>query len=357
MQDSKQIEFIAERVVSEVLARHLPEIRQEMVRRVIAELPAAGASEGGAASAVLEAALAALQDVTSQADILNVLLDFAARFSGRVALFVVRGETATVWQARGFPDDNGLRNFNLNLSDAVVARVVHERIPGAAGLDFDPNFLARVGHAAGGNAILLPLVLREKVSALVYSDCGLEGGKLDVSALKLLMRSAGMWLEVLALRKAMLGGAPAAEPAPPVPERSQVTVASVTPERAAAVAASAPAHAAPQQAAHAASRTAIAVATPESDWTPEERDLHLRAQRFARLLVDEIKLYNQAKVAEGRAARDLYDRLKEDIDKSRASYQKRYGSTPAASADYFTKELVRILADNDASLLGANFPG
>jgi hypothetical protein len=74
------------------------------------------------------------------------------------------------------------------------------------------------------------------------------------------------------------------------------------------------------------------------------------------LLVDEIKLYNQAKVAEGRAARDLYDRLKEDIDKSRASYHKRYGSTPAASTDYFTKELVRILADNDASLLGANFP-
>jgi len=358
MQDSKQIEFIAERVVSEVLSRHLPEIRQEMVRRVIAELPAAGASEGGAASAVLEAALAALQDVTSQADILNVLLDFAARFSGRVALFVVRGESATVWQARGFPDDNGLRNFNLNLADAVVARVVHERVPGAAGLDFDPNFLARVGHAAGGNAILLPLVLREKVSALVYADCGLEGGKLDVAALKLLMRSAGMWLEVLALRKAMMGGATAPEPAPsPAPERSQVTVSSVTPERAAAVAASAPPHAASQQAAPAASRSAIAVATPESDWTPEERDLHLRAQRFARLLVDEIKLYNQAKVAEGRAARDLYDRLKEDIDKSRASYHKRYGSTPAASADYFTKELVRILADNDASLLGANFPG
>jgi len=353
MQDSKHIEFIAERVVSEVLSRHLPEIRQEMVRRVIAELPAAGSAEGGAASAVLEAALAALQDVTSQADILNVLLDFAARFSGRVALFVVRSESAAVWQARGFPDDNGLRNFNLNLADAVVSRVVHERVPAAAGLDFDPNFLAKVGHAAGGNAILLPLVLREKVSALVYADCGLEGGKLDVAALKLLMRSAGMWLEVLALRKAMMGGVPAPEPPPAQEaERTPMMVASVTPERAAAVAASAPSQAAP-----AASRSAIAVANPESDWTAEERDLHLRAQRFARLLVDEIKLYNQAKVAEGRAARDLYDRLKEDIDKSRASYHKRYGSTPAASADYFTKELVRTLADNDASLLGANFPG
>jgi hypothetical protein len=350
MADSKQIEFIAERVVSEVLSRHVPEIRQEMVRRVMAELPAAAGGEGGAASAVLEAAMAALQDVTSQADILNVLLDFAARFSGRVALFVVRAESATVWQARGFPDDNGLRNFSLNLADAVVARVVQERVPVAAGLDFDPNFLAKVGHAAGGNAILLPLVLRQKVSALVYADCGLEGGKLDVAALKLLMRSAGMWLEVLALRKAMTGSA-AAEPPPP-PERAAVVVTPVAPERAAALVASAAPEAAP-----AAAPAAVAVATPESEWTPEEREIHVRAQRFARLLVDEIKLYNQAKVAEGRASKDLYDRLKDDIDKSRASYNKRYGSSPAASADYFTKELVRILADNDASVLGASFPG
>jgi hypothetical protein len=351
MQDSKQIEFIADRVVSEVLSRHLPEIRQEMVRRVIAELPAVASGEGGAASAVLDAAMAALQDVTSQADILNVLLDFAARFSGRVALFVVRGEGASVWQARGFPDDNGLRNFNLNFADNVVARVMQERVPVAAGLDFDPAFLAKVGHAAGGNAILLPLVLREKVSALVYADCGLEGGKLDVSALKLLMRSAGMWLEVLALRKAMTG-APMPEPPGPTPlERPSVTVTSVAPERAAAVVASAS-----SEALSTATATVVA-AKPEAEWTADEREVHLRAQRFARLIVDEIKLYNQAKVAEGCAGRDLYDRLKEDIDKSRASYNKRYGNSPAAAADYFTRELVRILADNDVSLLGANFPG
>ena len=89
----------------------------------------------------------------------------------------------------------------------------------------------------------------------------------------------------------------------------------------------------------------------------EEREVHVRAQRFARLLVDEIKLYNQSKVAEGRAGRDLYERLKEDIEKSRASYNKRYGSSPAAGGDYFNKELVRVLADNDVSLLGAGFPG
>lgn len=89
--------------------------------------------------------------------------------------------------------------------------------------------------------------------------------------------------------------------------------------------------------------------------SPEEADIHRKAQRFARLLMDEIKLYNQAKVAEGRKNRDLYDRLKEDIEKSRSTYQKRYGNTSAASADYFSQELIRSLAEDDVSLLGKNF--
>jgi hypothetical protein len=72
--------------------------------------------------------------------------------------------------------------------------------------------------------------------------------------------------------------------------------------------------------------------------------------------VEDIKLYNQPKVVEGKHNRDSYDRLQEDIEKSRATYQQRYGETPAASADYFNQELIRILADNDASLMGAGFP-
>ena len=89
--------------------------------------------------------------------------------------------------------------------------------------------------------------------------------------------------------------------------------------------------------------------------SPEQADSHRKAQRFARLLVDEIKLYNQAKLTEGRKNKDLYDRLQEDIDKSRASYQKRYGSTAAASGDYFNNEVIRSLAEDDVSLLGPKF--
>ena len=89
----------------------------------------------------------------------------------------------------------------------------------------------------------------------------------------------------------------------------------------------------------------------------EDQEIHKKARRFARLLVDEIKLYNQNKVTEGRQNGDLYDRLREDIEKSRTTYQKRYGETAAASANYFNQELVRILADNDINLMGGGFPG
>jgi hypothetical protein len=83
---------------------------------------------------------------------------------------------------------------------------------------------------------------------------------------------------------------------------------------------------------------------------------HEKARRFAKLLVEEIKLYNQSKVAEGRARGDLYSRLHDDIEKSRSAYQKRYGES-VRDVDYFTQELVRILADNNRAVMGAGFPG
>jgi hypothetical protein len=109
---------------------------------------------------------------------------------------------------------------------------------------------------------------------------------------------------------------------------------------------------------HAASAGAAAsapAADPFAGMSPDDADTHRKAQRFARLLVDEIKLYNQAKVSEGRRNKDLYDRLKEDIEKSRSTFQKRYGNTAAASGDYFQREVLRSLADDDTSVMGANF--
>lgn len=93
------------------------------------------------------------------------------------------------------------------------------------------------------------------------------------------------------------------------------------------------------------------------DVAEDERRLHNDARRFARLLVSEIKLYNEKKVQEGRQANDLYDRLREAIDRSREMYDKRVQPPVAAKFDYFHYELVNALADGNAERLGAGYPG
>ncbi len=89
----------------------------------------------------------------------------------------------------------------------------------------------------------------------------------------------------------------------------------------------------------------------------EERRLHNDARRFARLLVSEIKLYNEQKVKEGRDESDLYERLREAIDRSREMYDKRVQPPVAAKFDYFHYELVSTLAESDEQKLGGSYPG
>jgi hypothetical protein len=91
--------------------------------------------------------------------------------------------------------------------------------------------------------------------------------------------------------------------------------------------------------------------------TDEEKRYHNEARRFARLLVSEIKLYNEQKVREGRDASDLYDRLREDIDRSRQMYDKRVRPEVSSRYDYFDHELVNMLAEGDRAKLGADYPG
>ena len=322
MPSRTEIQNIIEKAVVEVFAAVQPGLRVEIARRAAAELeslaPAPG-PPGSSASDNLNAAMASIQEASAQTEILRHLLEGEARFAGRVALFVVKGGAVNGWQGTGFQDNEFVKNISLDTSAGLLARAVQSRVPAVGSTaQFDPGFVACIASPAEDKCLVLPLVVKEKVAALLYADAGTApGGTLDTSALTALTRWAALWLELSALRK----GGPGEDAQPP---------SAVVATTGGAGAAAAPA--------------------------AEETELHKKARRFAKLLVEEIKLYNQPKVIEGTHNRDLYDRLKEDIEKSRATYEKRYGETPAASAGYFNQELVRVLADNDVSLMGASFP-
>jgi len=414
------IEPLVERVVDEVYQSHAVQLRNEITRRVaeeIASQPAAGFSSG---STDLARALTEIQLGSSQKEILRALLDASSRYAARVALFVVKGSNATGWQARGFANNDSLKDFALDSKAGAVVRALNDRVSvDAAGDAFDSRFVEQFGTAT--NTRLSPLILKDKVAALVYADGGVEDKPLDCGSLDVLVLATGSWLEVNSLRKQAqknpsaaaapgVGGAgsaieehdpPARTPAPalndPFASHSPAfaMAAAASGQATVSAAAPAPAHDVPHhdvahvdlahadlahaevhpvevQSAAVAEPEPIAAAEPLAvghvhvevapdapapgpAMSPEDEEVHRKARRFARLLVDEIKLYNKAKLAEGRANKNLYDVLQDPIDKSRATYQKRYGNTVAGSGNYFEDEVKRSLAEDDLSVMGPNF--
>ena len=348
-------EEIVRTAVAQALERQLASFRESVVQEVLREVgPALSAkpAQGGSNAAGLQKAVARIQAGTTQKEILRALLDNTVLYCGRAALFVVKNGSATGWQGTAFSNNDAIKDFSLDMNSPMAARVTQSRAAedGRAS-DFDQNFASKFGPPADGKVALLPLLLKDKISALIYADGGSQAGALDAAALDVLVRATGTWLEVISQRKQ------AQKDGPPEPEMHAAPPANDP------FAANAPLHSGKAQPLPE-SETAIAMsAAAASGGSPaaappisaEDAEIHRKAQRFSRLLMDEIKLYNQAKVAEGRKHKDLYDRLQEDIEKSRATYLKRYGNTAAATGDYFSQELIRSLAEDDVSLMGKNF--
>jgi predicted ATP-binding protein involved in virulence len=90
--------------------------------------------------------------------------------------------------------------------------------------------------------------------------------------------------------------------------------------------------------------------------TEEEHRRHNDARRFARLLVSELKLYNERKVKDGLNEGDIYGRLRDEIDRSRQMYDKRVAPQVTAKNDYFQEELIETVAKGDPSKLGPHYP-
>ncbi len=357
-----------EQAVAKALEEQLPQLQSQIVQQVLDALPPQESEAPAAAdSNALVEAVSSIHAGSTQKEILRALLDAGSGYCSRIALFVVKAGAASGWQSRGFGDDEAVKDFALDLTAGPVAHTYQNRIATPGNItEMGAPFAEHFGHPANEQVLVLPLALKDKVAALVYADGG-EAGKLDQAALELLMIATGAWLEVTSLRKQVQaredGATVSHVPSAPAPVQ---TVSSFSDPFASHAPKHVPAKSAPEPetaaevvevaAAHASAAAAPAAATdPLAGLSPEDADMHRKALRFARLLVDEIKLYNQAKVAEGRRHKDLYDRLKEDIDKSRGTFQKRYGNTAAASGDYFHHELLRSLAEDDISIMGSNF--
>jgi hypothetical protein len=249
-------------------------------------------------------AVRAIDESTSLSGALAAVVRGAALESPRVALFIVNGSTLQEWPVEGVPSVEAGQIRSEGPDAGFLAEVLRsgqaQSIDGMNGHSA-PAF---AGLAAGRRAIAVPFVLGDRPVAVLYADEGTNGQPLD------------SWRETVQI----LG------------RHASAFIAYLT-----------------------AVRTAQALRLISGgsggnggDATDDEAQ---GARRYARLLVSEIKLYNESAVRTGRERRDLLQRLKAEIERARRLYEERIAPSQARDV-YFQQELVQTLADGDQSLLG-----
>lgn len=253
-------------------------------------------------------AMARLDRCASPGELMTRLVEEVAHIAPRVAIFVQQQGNCVGWYGQGLGGRDSLRSVSVPpVADTVLRAVLQsgQSFLGASGSHRDNyRLLSRLGKAMPARIFAMPLVVRDTPPAVLYADSGDSRELLSgAEAIEILGLYACRTCESLT----------APRPVEEVPAEAKKTV------------------------------------VPNSAPRPVTDE---DARRLARLLVSEIKLYNEADVERGRKNRDLYQLLQYDIERSHQYYIERVPASLRARSNYFEEELVRVLANGDRRALG-----
>ena len=315
------------------IAREVQAVARDLVTQLRRERedsatsgPSSSAQAGlPVATRLLEAARA-LDQAGSLSEVLDRLITSAALEASRVGLVLAVGEELRGWRFIGFPADDQPSSVAMPRADAGVLSAA-VRTGASTAVDPASPKLAPPTFAAPGGAsgVAVPVTIGGEVVAVLYADQeGEDGSRGSTSAwpdaIELLARHAARCLEAKTALNAVHVLAERPQPPAPRSEPARSIQAAPTPVRAA-----------------------------ESPSDADESAL-----RYARLLVSEIKLYNETAVAAGQRDGDLTAHVGGEIARARLLYEERIPPKIRARRDYFRDELVRTLANGDARLLAAS---
>jgi len=222
---------------------HLQKTIGELEESTAAAVPppaAPAAATGGGDTLRLKRAMQGVEKGKSQVDVLNALLDQCLEFGSRAALLILRGETFSGWKGVGFSrhggNDEMVKRFNAapGLIPELDSVLREERVVNWDGV----NLSTRFGVGASSRAILVPMVIKDKVAAAVYVDAVDEdASKLDSASIEMLVFATGLLIDTLSVRKKI--------PSPSLTGADDGPVAAAAPAPAPTPAAAAPRPAAP----------------------------------------------------------------------------------------------------------------
>ena len=310
-----------------------------------------------------------LVTATNPAEVFQVLVSETAAFRLKSVVFEIRGKSVWGAAADGFGEgltQKALKGLVVPLSKPNPFRQVYETggSLSAPGGEFKRcrSVVDKLAPTSEGPIVLLPIRTGGSVSAILYLDSegrdvvdGIDGLKLltefssaQLDRLMFIGEAPGEGAEVEEVLEEVVEEVEASEDVlveeVPAEEEEEVSLVEREAEEAPAEAVEAPG-------------PAEAGPPDLSQLNEEEQNVHRDAKRFAKLLISEIELYSKVKVSEGRKNKDLYGSLKTDLQRSRQTYEKRFAKTQASRHDYLHDEIVRILANDDASILGPDYPG
>jgi hypothetical protein len=259
----------------------------------------------------LAGTLRTIGEAASLSAVLDALADGAAAEATQTALFVVSSpadatteapapsggaEMLERWRSLGFEDDES-DPIIMTPAAGAVAHAVRTRQPTVTTRNADD-----VSGGPSRSGLVVPIVVGDKTVAVVYAegDTDVDATAAWPDAIQILCQHASACLtQLTAIRIAQALGGGNNRPA----------------------------------------------TSAEDDGS---------ARRYARLLVSEIKLYNETAVRTGRERRDLLARLRPEIERARRLYEERVPVSLGHRAMVFQQELVQTLAEGDPDLLGAS---
>jgi hypothetical protein len=296
----------------------------------------------------------------------DAVLDAAAPFCALTALFLVTKDRYTLEGVRGMAGELETI-FELEFHEAAAFQNAHESKDLVVSLRGDsevsPYVMSLRPEIGEGKSYVFPVMVQDQVAALLYIEPK-EEEPLEIGAIETIVTAAGLGLHSIRAARAvqtssLVNIATALNPfdGRPFDGRpfdGQPSDGGLNELRFEPVAVGA--------AEVAVGANGVAPVLPDrgfswDDLTQEERENHMRAQRFARTQVAEMRLYKDEAVKSGRRDGNIYLRLKEEVDAARERYQSQFLDGQTHMRDYLHAELVETLAIDNPQLMGPDYPG
>jgi len=256
----------------------------------------------------------------NQLDLINNLLDGINHFSSRAALFLLREDKLVGWKGKGFSGETGsindeeVKKIFISLSaNTIFKYVLEKQVPYAGVPHYQPDdhlIYSRFGGEIPKKIYVLPFFVKGKPQAIVYSD-NMGNKIIGEKEIEMISLVGEMSLDLLPLRQKILAK---------VKTQEYVETPETPPARTRA---------------------------PEQDertvTTIKEND----PERLARVIVNDIYLYNKPKVEEIiRTGQNLFEALQNTIMQSRELYLNKF-----TDLGPFERQLIITLARGKKELL------